>query len=223
MTPATQAKVLRVLQEQSFCRVGGTVPINVDVRVIAASNKNLEAEIQKGTFREDLYYRLNVIPLTLPPLRERVTDIPILTAHLIREIADEQGMKPKQIMPEGLELLKRHLWPGNVRELRNLLERFMILVPHSVISEEDIRACWGGTAPEQPDPSGPSAEPLSEGDSLKTARTQFERAFILKKLAEHRGNINETAEALQIGRTHLYQKMKLLKIEPPWGQGKELS
>jgi two-component system nitrogen regulation response regulator NtrX len=221
MTPATQAKVLRVLQEQSFCRVGGTVPIGVDVRVIAASNKNLDAEIRKGTFREDLYYRLNVIPLALPPLRERAADIPMLAAHFLREIANEQGMKPKQIMPEGLALLKSYSWPGNVRELRNLLERFMILVPHSVISEEDIRACWGGMAPEQTASPDPSAEPLPEGSSLKMARTQFERAFILKKLAEHSGNIHETAVALEIGRTHLYQKMKLLHIEIPRGSGKE--
>ncbi len=204
MAPATQAKVLRVLQEKSFHRVGGSATITVDVRVIAASNKNLEEEIKKGTFREDLYYRLNVIPLHVPPLRERIDDLPLLAQHFIEEIAEEQGIKPKTIEPSAIDYLKRYAWPGNVRELRNILERLMILIPESVILVKDIPSFIGNRE-----------MALPHDASLKAARLQFERGFILEKLLLHNWNISETADGLKIERTHLYRKMKLLNIELP--------
>ncbi|MEK7703068.1 MAG: sigma-54 dependent transcriptional regulator [Nitrospirota bacterium] len=202
MALSTQSKVLRVLQESSFQRVGGTSTVTVDVRVIAASNKNLEEEIKKGTFREDLYYRLNVIPLTVPKLRERIEDIALLSSHFIKEIGEEQGIKPKQLSPEALLLLERYPWPGNVRELQNILERLMILVPGNVILPKDIPSFMGDLPSESSTP-----------DSLKSARAQFERELILKKLNAHNWNLVETAADLQIERTHLYRKMKLLNIE----------
>ena len=203
MAQATQAKLLRVLQEKSFHRVGGSgTPVTVDVRVIAASNKNLEEEIRKGTFREDLFYRLNVIPLHVPPLRERKEDISLLAEHFIREISQEQGVRPKEISPEALSLLERYCWPGNVRELRNILERCMILSHGPVLTPNDIPVYIGQAAVMAP-------------DSLKEARSQFEREYILNKLQLHRWNIVETAEDLKIERTHLYRKMKSLRIEPP--------
>jgi len=201
MALSTQSKVLRALQESSFIRVGGTTLVKVDVRVIAASNKNLEEEIKKGTFREDLYYRLNVLPLSVAPLRDRVEDIPLLAAHFMKEISKEQGIKPKTISPDALTLLERYPWPGNVRELQNILERLMILVPENCILPKDIPGFIG------------DLHIASEtSDSLKEARTQFERAFILKKLALHDWNLIETATDLKVERTHLYRKMKLLNI-----------
>jgi len=204
MGQATQAKLLRVLQEMSFHRVGGGggAPVTVDVRVIAASNKNLGEEIKKGTFREDLFYRLNVIPLHVPPLRERISDIPLLAGHFIKEISEEQGVKPKQIDPLVFPLLERYHWPGNIREFRNILERCMILVSGPTLLPKDIPAyiCHAAV----PSPNG-----------LKDARSQFEREFILEKLHLYGWNVGETAACLQIERTHLYRKMKLLKIESP--------
>jgi two-component system nitrogen regulation response regulator NtrX len=203
MALSTQSKVLRVLQESSFIRVGGTTHIKVDVRVIAASNKNLEDEIKKGTFREDLYYRLNVLPLSVSPLRDRVEDIPLLAAHFMKEISEEQGIKPKTISKDALTLLERYPWPGNIRELQNILERLMILVPEQCILPKDIPGFIGDLHIDS-----------ELSDSLKAARTQFERAFILKKLALHDWNLIETAADLKVERTHLYRKMKLLNIDP---------
>ncbi|MEK7286037.1 MAG: sigma-54 dependent transcriptional regulator [Nitrospirota bacterium] len=202
MALSTQSKVLRALQESSFNRVGGTALVKVDVRVIAASNKNLEEEIKKGTFREDLYYRLNVVPLSVPPLRERSEDIALLATHFIQAIGKEQGIKQKQLSPEALALLKRYAWPGNVRELQNILERLMILVPENIILPKDIPSFIGNE---------PVASEMT--DSLKSARSQFEKELILKKLNLHNWNLIETAADLQIERTHLYRKMKLLNIE----------
>ena len=201
MALSTQAKVLRVLQESSFVRVGGTKQIKVDVRVISASNKNLEEEVKKGTFREDLYYRLNVLPLTVPPLRDRVSDISLLANHFIKEISKEQGIKLKIIDPEALALLEKYHWPGNVRELQNIIERLMILVPENCILPKDIPEFIGVHI------AGETS------DSLKAARTRFEREFILQKLVSHGWNLIETAEALKVERTHLYRKMKLLNID----------
>ncbi|MGB3942121.1 MAG: sigma-54 dependent transcriptional regulator, partial [Candidatus Manganitrophaceae bacterium] len=138
MALATQSKVLRVLQEQAFYRVGGSEQVRVDVRVIAASNKNLPEEIKKGTFREDLYYRLNVIPLHVPPLRERTEDIPLLVEYFTKEVSEEQGIKSKRFSPEAMALLKEYQWPGNVRELKNIVERLMIMVPSQVILPLDL-------------------------------------------------------------------------------------
>ncbi len=212
MSLSTQSKVLRVLQGQEFYRVGGNTRVTVDVRVIAASNKNLPEEIKKGTFREDLYYRLNVIPLHVPPLRERIEDIPLLLAHFISEVAREERMKSKALSDEVVAVLKRYAWPGNVRELKNMVERLVIMVPSSTINMEDLPEFL-----KRPAQSSESSVFLNTSvpSSLKEARGLFEKGHILGKLAENGWNIQKTAESLQIERTHLYRKMKLLGIEAP--------
>jgi two-component system nitrogen regulation response regulator NtrX len=214
MSLSTHAKVLRVLQEQQFMRVGGTKVIKVDVRVIAASNKDLQAEIKKGSFREDLYYRLNVVPIEAPPLRERKQDIPLLVKHFLKTHAEEQKVKPKDITPEALVALEQYGWPGNIRELRNLIERLMIMVPDATIDASHIglllqshATASGGTAT--------AASPLATKnfDSLKDARNAFEREYISRKLREHNWNVSRTADDLKIERSHLHRKIKLLNVE----------
>jgi two-component system nitrogen regulation response regulator NtrX len=209
MSLATQAKVLRVLQEQRFQRVGGTKLIEVDVRVIAASNKNLQEEIKKGNFREDLFYRLNVIPIHVPSLHERKEDIPLLVQHFIELTVEEQGLKPKQITKEAVELLTQYDWPGNVRELKNMVERLMILVPRPVLTPEDLEPVLEDQIPVQP--SGASR--VSDHLSLRQARAVFETEFISQRLKENDWNISKTAENLQIERSHLHRKIKLLGIQ----------
>jgi two-component system nitrogen regulation response regulator NtrX len=212
MSLNTQAKVLRALQEQQFTRVGGTKLIKVDVRVIAASNKNLSKEIEKGQFRDDLYYRLNVLPIDVPPLRERKEDVPALVRHFIKQHAEEQGLKPKDISPEGLQVLQQYDWPGNIREVRNLVERLMIMVPEPVIDAGHVELFLQGR------PSGGSGAPAfalagRAYASLREARNAFERDFIARKLREHHWNISKTADDLQIERSHLHRKIKLLNVE----------
>lgn len=214
MALATQSKVLRVLQEQEFYRVGGSERVKVDVRVIAASNKDLAEEIKKGAFREDLYYRLNVIPLQVPPLRERKEDIPLLLSHFIREVSRDQGIKPKEINQEAVAILKRYAWPGNVRELKNIVERLMIMVPSPVIVPQDLPEFIRNGSPSVRAAASSAAAPVVPA-SLKEARNHFEKGHILAKLNENNWNIVQTAEALQIERTYLYRKMKFLGIEAP--------
>jgi two-component system nitrogen regulation response regulator NtrX len=209
MSLATQAKVLRVLQEQQFTRVGGTKLLNVQVRVIAASNKDLVDEIHKGHFREDLYYRLNVLPIVIPTLKERRGDIPELAQHFLKMHSEEQGMKPKEFNAQGLEALQRHDWPGNIRELRNLIERLLIMVPKPVIDGPDVEMFLQGRAPT-------GVPVLSIGtnyDSLREARNVFEREVISKKLRENNWNVSKTADELKIERSHLHRKIKLLNVE----------
>ena len=212
MSLNTQAKVLRALQEQQFTRVGGTKLLKVDVRVIAASNKNLQKEIDKGQFRDDLYYRLNVLPIEVPPLRDRKEDVPLLVRHFIRQHAEEQGLKPKEISAEGLQVLQQYDWPGNIREVRNLVERLMIMVPEPVIDAPHVelflqgRAGGGGGV-------APSALATKSYASLREARNAFEKEFIGRKLREHHWNISKTADDLQIERSHLHRKIKLLNVE----------
>lgn len=209
MSLATQAKVLRALQEQQFTRVGGTKLINVQVRVIAASNKDLSEEIGKGTFREDLYYRLNVLPIVVPTLKERRDDIPELAQHFLRLHSEEQGIKPKEFSPQGMEALQRHDWPGNIRELRNLIERLLIMVPKAVIDAADVEMFLQGRAP-----SGvPSLAVGTNYDSLREARNAFEREVISLKLRENNWNVSKTADELKIERSHLHRKIKLLHVE----------
>jgi two-component system nitrogen regulation response regulator NtrX len=211
MALATQSKVLRVLQEQEFYRVGGSERVKVDVRVIAASNKDLAEEIKKGAFREDLYYRLNVIPLEVPPLRARRDDIPRLLSHFIKEVSQEQGIKQKEIHPDAVAILTQYAWPGNVRELRNIVERLMIMVPSPLVVPQDLPDFIRNESSSATSPPTLRALPAS----LKEARNDFEKGHILAKLNENNWNIVQTAEALQIERTYLYRKMKFLGIEAP--------
>jgi len=207
MSLMTQAKVLRVLQEHSFERVGGTDTIKVDVRIIAATNRNLEAEIEAGRYREDLYYRLNVLPLRVPSLRERTNDIPILAAAFVAEFCAAAGVKKKVISESAMAQLRRHTWPGNVRELRNLMERLVIMSAGEVIEARDLP------------PLGRVAAASDRGPhrTLAAARRSFERDFLAARLREHDGNIARTAEAIGIARESLSRKLKRLKQGPGRG------
>lgn len=201
MSLQTQAKVLRVIETQEFQRVGGSANIKVDVRIIAATNKDLPAEVRKGTFREDLFFRLNVIPISVPPLRERKEDIPLLVDYFIKTISEEYGQRPKKITPEAIRRLQNHEWPGNVRELRNTLERLLIMTQSTVITEKDISL-------------GEGIEMASYFSyrTLKEARDAFERDFIIKKLEENNWNVSKTAEQLDIERSNLHRKIKAYNI-----------
>ncbi len=205
MSSKTQAKVLRVLEEQRFTPVGGSASVKVDVRVIASTNKNLEREIEAGSFREDLYYRLNVLPFQLPPLRERREDIPILTAYFLEDFARKYGKKAPVVTRKAVEALETYPWPGNVRELRNIMERTVIMTPQTRIDIYDL-----------PEPIlrrtllAPAEQ--ERESSLQSARDRFEREFILLKLMENKGNVARAALALQIERSHLYRKIKQLGI-----------
>jgi two-component system nitrogen regulation response regulator NtrX len=209
MSLKTQAKVLRVLQEQTMEPVGGTSRIRVDARVVAATNKDLQAEIKAGQFREDLYFRLNVIPIFVPPLRERQDDIPLLADHFMAEFAQEYGRRIKRLDAGAVRTLQRYAWPGNVRELRNVIERLMIMVPGDAITSSDLSFLDVPLVP-----SAPSSAAGSERRTLHEARDQFERDLILKTLAEQQGNMSRTAEVLGVERSNLYRKMKTFGIAP---------
>ena len=219
MSLNTQAKVLRALQEQQFNRVGGTKLLKVDVRVLAASNKDLMKEIEKGTFREDLYYRLNVVPIVVPPLRERRDDIPLLIRHFMKLHAEEQGLRTKEVTPEAMAVFQQYEWPGNIRELRNLIERLMIMVPGNVIDAAQATLTLQVKAPGTIAAATPAvqtaASPLftQPFDSLRDARNAFEKEYIGRKLREHHWNISRTAEDLKIERSHLHRKIKPLDVE----------
>jgi two-component system nitrogen regulation response regulator NtrX len=205
MSPRTQAKVLRVLEEQRFTPVGGNTSVSVDVRVIASTNKNLEREIELGNFREDLYYRLNVLPFQLPPLRERKEDIPVLTDYFLDDYAGKYGRKVPSLTRKAVEILENYSWPGNVRELRNIAERLIIMTPQARIDIYDL--------PESILTRAMPAPPESaEAVSLQDARLKFEREFILQKLIEHKGSVSRAAQALQVERSNLYRKMRQLGI-----------
>ncbi len=205
MSSKTQAKVLRVLEEQSFTPVGGNTSVKVDVRVIASTNKNLEREIEQSNFREDLYYRLNVIPFQLPPLRERREDIVPLTMYFLDDFARRYKRKPPTLTHKAVEILESYPWPGNVRELRNIMERFIIMTPQQKIDVFDLpESILRRTLLE-------SSE-QEEVASLQAAREKFEREFILMKLADHKGNVSRAAQALGVERSNLYRKMKQLGI-----------
>jgi len=204
MSLKTQAKVLRALEEQRFEPVGAHELIQVNVRVIAATNKNLEEEIERGNFREDLFYRLNVIPFYVPPLRERVEDIPLLVDHFLGEFIRAYGRKPKELTPEAYQLLMDHSWPGNVRELRNLMERIVIMNPQVRVDARHIPL-----APPRRQLLDPMADHFS---SLQEFRESAERDYISKKLDETRGNVTRAAELLGLERSNLHRKMKSLGI-----------
>jgi len=208
MTLKTQAKVLRALEEQAFERVGGKDTIKVDVRVIAASNKNLPELIERGGFRDDLFYRLNVIPIEVPPLRERKEDIPLLIYHFIGRFAAENGKRVKTISVEALAYFQSYDWPGNVRELRNMVERLVIMTPGAIIGSDDL------PAPLRPKDLAAGGDSSRER-TLKEAREAFERAYILGELRSNDWNMTHTAERLGIERSHLYRKIKAYSITPP--------
>ncbi len=206
MSLKTQAKVLRALEEQRFEPVGAFQSIQVDVRVVAATNKNLEDEIERGNFREDLFYRLNVIPFYVPPLRDRVEDIALLADHFLKEFTTAYGRKPKELTPEAYRVLQEYSWPGNVRELRNLMERIVIMNPQIRVDARHI--------PLNPSRRAVFDRPLDRFGSLQEVREAAERDYILKKLEEAKGNVTRTAELLGLERSNLYRKMKSLGIAP---------
>jgi two-component system, NtrC family, nitrogen regulation response regulator NtrX len=204
MSLKTQAKVLRALEEQRVAPVGSEESLPIDARVIASTNKDIEEEILTGNFREDLFYRLNVIPFFVPPLRERKEDIPLLARHFLREFAQQYSRRPKEMADEAIDTLMRYSWPGNVRELRNVIERVVIMNPTAVRLERKH-------LPPLVYREG-SRRGGAEFSSLHQARAAYERDYILKKLDDNHGNVSRTAEVLGLERSHLYRKMKSLGI-----------
>ncbi|MFO8100148.1 MAG: sigma-54 dependent transcriptional regulator [Salinibacter sp.] len=209
MSLSAQAKVLRVLQESEIERVGGERSISVDVRVIAATNKHLMEEIEDGNFREDLYHRIGVILIDVPPLRQRREDIPLLTKHAAERLARRNGLAPKTFTDGALDRLNRYEWRGNVRELYNVVERLLILVPDDEIDaaavDQFVRPATGAEAP--------ADELIATHDDFSAARDQFEKRFIERKLNEHNWNVSQTAETIGIQRSHLYNKLNKYGIE----------
>ncbi len=203
MSLKTQAKVLRVLEEQRFHAVGSNEALEVDVRVIAATNKNLEKRIEEGSFREDLFFRLNVIPFEVPPLRQRVEDISVLIEYFMNYFCDRYGRQQKTITSEALQQLQKYRWPGNVRELKNVVERLVIMLPKEEVSLYDLPlTILSAGSPSDDDRS-----------SWQLAREEFEREFILRSLLEHEGNVSRTAVAIGIERSYLHRKLKAYNIK----------
>lgn len=203
MSLQTQAKVLRVIETQEFQRVGGNKNIKVDVRIISATNKELNEEVKKDRFREDLYFRLNVIPIKVPPLRERTEDVPLLVEHFLEYFAAEYGQQTKKITPEAIRILQKFSWPGNIRELKNVLERIVIMTPSATITPADLFL-----------PEATMSDYFSI-NSLKDARDLFEKDFISRKLEENAWNISKTADVLDIERSNLHRKIKAYDIKMP--------
>ena len=207
MSLKTQAKILRILQEQQFERGGGSGTIHVDVRLLAATNKDLEEQISLGTFREDLYYRINVIPLAVPSLRERKDDIPELAKFFLKEFAAETGVPVKDVTKDAMNVLKAHHWPGNVRELRNVIERLVIMTPSSAIEIQHLPPYL------LQKPKSSQLIDLFETTNLKEARNEFEREYLKRRLMEFGGNVSKTADAIGIERSNLHRKIKHYGIE----------
>jgi two-component system nitrogen regulation response regulator NtrX len=205
MSLKTQSKVLRTLDEQRFTPVGSEESITVDARVIASTNKDLEEEISIGNFREDLFYRLNVIPFSVPPLRERNEDVPLLARHFLKEFSATYGRRAREITDDAVDTLMRYSWPGNVRELRNVIERIVIMNPTTTRFDRKH-------LPPLVHRDGSRRTATPEFSTLHQARAAYERDYILKKLDENHGNVSRTAEVLGLERSHLYRKMKTLGI-----------
>jgi DNA-binding NtrC family response regulator len=214
MSPGLQVKLLRVLQDRSFERIGGVKSIKVDIRVVAATNQELEALVKQGNFREDLYYRLNVIPIRIPPLRDRVSDIPLLVVHFLQEFSKKKKKPAKRLSPQAMDLLIRYPWPGNVRELENLMERLVILTEGNVVEVEDLpqrfrdTTSMGGTGAE-------SIDFPADGLNLPQALQEFERRLILKALERSNWVKSRAAQLLNLNRTTLIEKMKKQQILTP--------
>ncbi len=207
MSLKAQAKILRILQEKKYERVGGSKVIPTDVRVLAATNKDLSKEMEAGRFRQDLYYRLNVIPLKVPPLRDRKADIPLLVKRFLKDFAHKEGEQGKAITDDALDLLIRHDWPGNIRELKNIVERLVIMTAGDVIDEKDIPPFVQKDQTDEPDGGAVAA------DSYRSAKTAFEKRYIAQKLREHEGNISRTAEAIGLERSNLHRKIKAYGLD----------
>ena len=210
MSLKTQAKVLRILQEHKFERVGGNKTIEVDVRVIAATNKDLEKEISEGQFREDLYYRLNVIPFHVPPLRERKTDIPHLATHFLEYFCSKESRETKNLDEDAMKSIQEYSWPGNVRELKNLIERLVIMSPGNTITRGQLPQSIFG---KQQLTSTDHGSITLSADTYRTAKEEFEKEFLVQKLGENDWNISRTAEAIEIERSNLHRKIKSYGIE----------
>ena len=206
MSLKTQAKILRILQERKFARVGGERMISVDVRVLAATNRDLEEEIRRGNFREDLFYRLNVVPLEVPPLRQRLEDLPLLAGKFLEDFCPKADLKPKQLTGEVLAALQAYHWPGNVRELKNMVERLVILTPGPLIELANLPHQF-----HRQEARTGYKEGLAE-TTLREAKAAFEKAFIVDRLEKMGWNVSATAESLSIERSHLHKKMKALGI-----------
>jgi two-component system nitrogen regulation response regulator NtrX len=212
MSPKTQAKVLRVLQEGEVERLGSARTTKVDVRVIAATNKNLEAEIEKGSFREDLYFRLAVIPIFVPPLRERPGDVALLVRHYMDFFSRENNTRPRRVTPAAMEALQRYRWKGNIRELRNTVERLMIMTPGDTIDVADLP-----TAVRSPGAAPSRATAPLDGDATRAAtlrefKDSSERSYLVAKLRENGWNISKTAEVIDTPRSNLYKKLEQYQI-----------
>jgi two-component system nitrogen regulation response regulator NtrX len=203
MSLAAQAKVLRVLQDGVVTRIGGAKPIEVDVRVLSATNKNLEAEITEQRFREDLFYRLNVVPIHVPPLRERREDIPLLVAHFVNVLTKREGVAPRTVAPEAVERLSKLDWPGNVRELRNTIERLLILAAGPRVTADDVGRLGG-----RHDTDQTGLGSLLDCKTFEEFKHAAERAFLLAKLREYDWNVSETARGLDMPRSNLYKKIE---------------
>ena len=210
MSVKTQAKILRILQEQKFERVGGNETISVNVRVLAATNKNLEEEIERGNFRADLFWRLNVVPIHVPQLKDRLEDIPELVNELMKDLI-EKGLKKKSFSEDGLRELMSHSWPGNVRELRNFVERLAIMCPEQKITARHVQLYLPQRSEFSPLSGDGSLAPYHAND-FKEARRRFEKEFLQLKLTENDGNISRTAEVVGLERSHLHKKLKNLEI-----------
>ena len=211
MSPKTQAKVLRVLQEGEVERLGSARTIKVDVRVIAATNKDLEAEIERGTFREDLYFRLSVIPIRVPPLRDRREDIPALVRHFVDVFSRENNRRPQRFTPAALEYMQKARWKGNVRELRNTVERLLIMTPGDVIDEDDLRDVVRVETKPAAVAEGGGANHIAPG-TLREFKESAERKFLVEKLRENAWNISKTAEVIGTPRSNLYKKLEQYAI-----------
>jgi len=202
MSLQTQSKVLRVIETQDFQRVGGNTTIKVDVRIIAATNKDLTEEVKRGKFRDDLFFRLNVVPIVVPPLREHKEDIPALVDHFVKSLAAEYGQPPKRIMADAIKSLQEYGWPGNIRELKNLIERLVIMTPSADIHAKDFHLAGRHEGAD-----------YFNCRTLKQAREAFERDFIARKLEENSWNVSRTAEVLDIERSNLHRKIKAYHIQ----------
>lgn len=209
MSMNTQAKILRILQEQKFERVGGSKTIKVDVRVLAATNKNLEEEIEAGNFRADLYWRLNVVPITVPPLKERLEDIPALVDTLMETLL-QKGLQKKDFSADAYAAMQNHDWPGNVRELRNFVERVNIMCPGDTVTGTEIKLFLHGSGPTVPAINGDTPSWFSH--DYKTAKKVFEKEYLKARLEQNEGNVSRTAEEVGLERSHLHKKLKTLEI-----------